>query len=182
MTDAVEAKLIGTSSNKDGFKMIFVVQGDDVPKVSRMAERVGFVFGLAFAEFGRESEPRPGVASNARHIVDGVAVTGTSPDANNTDENLKTVLTEPASGTEHPARVNRYTKRAGLLPNDRLFQVFLNKKYGTPMSRDEAANKIRELCDVATRADIQPNTKAAVFFDTLESAFIGWRDFPDASS
>lgn len=72
-----------------------------------------------------------------------------------------------------PARLS-YAQRAGLLSNRSDFQLFLNKRYGTARNKEAAADQVRKLCEVESRADILPNTKAAVYFDTLESAFGCW--------
>lgn len=85
----------------------------------------------------------------------------------------------PAPEPNPSVRDNRYAKRAGILCNDRRFQGFLIDRYAAgykiddPVERREwAADKVRELCEVDSRADIQPNTPAANRFDILESAYL----------
>ena len=66
---------------------------------------------------------------------------------------------------------NPYAKRAGILCNDIRFQKFLADRYGIIAAPDAAACKVRELCEVASRAEIAPGTPAADRFDILESAY-----------
>ncbi len=74
---------------------------------------------------------------------------------------------------------NPYARRAGILCNDIRFQKFLMERYARPQgiidSPDDweawAAEKVRELCEVDSRAEILPNTPAANRFDILESAY-----------
>ncbi len=77
-----------------------------------------------------------------------------------------------------PARPhNPYSRRAGILSNDPLFQKWVV----TPDVNDKAAyaaSIIRSKCGVTSRKDILPGTDAALRFDLLQSAFCVWRDGP----
>ncbi len=80
---------------------------------------------------------------------------------------------EPNGGAVVTSRQppNPYAKRAGILCNDVRFQKWLSERYGIIPGPDAAATKVRELCEVESRAEILPETKAAKRFDILESAY-----------
>lgn len=88
----------------------------------------------------------------------------------------------PSPSPSAPAATNRLTKRAGMLGNDPLFHKYLQDNgmiiVGTAPEVDKASavQYIRNYCQVESRKDILPDTKAATRLDLLESAFICWRD------
>ncbi len=86
--------------------------------------------------------------------------------------------TRQTSLEKEPARPhNPYSRRAGILSGDPMFQKWVD----TPFCQDPAAyaaSIIRNKCGVTTRKDILPGTDAALRFDLLQSAFVVWRDGP----
>ena len=93
----------------------------------------------------------------------------------------KAVEGRPALDTNPARALNRYAQRAGILCNDPRFQGFLIDRYGGDdlamlinpiMRREWTAQKVRQLCEVGSRAEILPNTPAANRLDILESAYL----------
>lgn len=93
------------------------------------------------------------------------------------EEDRATPSDHPPPNSRKPvAPEKRLTVRAAILSNDPLFQRYL-RIIGNVVENDaSAAAYIREFCQVVSRKDILPGTKAAIRLDSLESAFIGWRD------
>jgi hypothetical protein len=89
----------------------------------------------------------------------------------------QTAPADPPASRPPVAVEKRLTMRAAILSNDPMFHRYLSTTQGEScLSSDDAANYIRTLCQVQSRKDILPGTKAAFRLDLLESAFIGWRD------
>ena len=82
-------------------------------------------------------------------------------------------LDKPLEPTVPAGVHNPYSRRAGILAQDKQFQAWLK----VPNS-EYAAHQIRHKCMVASRKDILPGTDAALRFDLLQSAFVVWRDGP----
>jgi hypothetical protein len=82
-------------------------------------------------------------------------------------------LDKPLEQTPPAGVHNPYSRRAGILANDKQFQTWL-KVPSTAL----AADLIRHKCGVVSRKDILPGTDAALRFDLLQSAFVCWRDAP----
>jgi len=82
-------------------------------------------------------------------------------------------LDKPLEPTVPAGVHNPYSRRAGILAQDKQFQAWLKVP-----NADYAAHQIRHKCGVTSRKDILPGTDAALRFDLLQSAFVVWRDGP----
>jgi hypothetical protein len=68
-------------------------------------------------------------------------------------------------------------QRAGRLCADPLFQKFIDiKRRSVGQPTIDAADYVRQLCEVKSRRDIMSGTVAAMRLDFVESAFLAWRD------
>ncbi len=73
----------------------------------------------------------------------------------------------------------RLAQRAAILCGDPVFQRFIEESEHTGCRNEEdAADAVRFLCGINSRAEIRPGTPAAVRWDKLYSRFIAWRDVP----
>lgn len=71
----------------------------------------------------------------------------------------------------------RLTVRAGILCSDPVFRKWLGEICRKrDVTENEAAIFIRTECDVPSRKDITPGSEAALQFEKMEGAFLGWRD------
>lgn len=61
----------------------------------------------------------------------------------------------------------KLAQRAGILCNERSFQMFMEAH-----DADEAAEAVRKLCGIGSRADLDHDENAATRFLTLESRYI----------
>ncbi len=86
--------------------------------------------------------------------------------------------TRRTSLERQPARPhNPYSRRAGILACDPLFQAFI----ATPQVQDKvayAASYIRLYCKVTSRKDILPGSDAAEKFDGLLKDYTVWHEGP----
>lgn len=65
--------------------------------------------------------------------------------------------------------------QAAMLGQGPAFWRFLNETQGYQVaSAGEAAEAIREICDVSSRKQIRPGTEAEVEFRALKGRFEGW--------
>lgn len=94
---------------------------------------------------------------------------------------------KPEEAAEKPAQspvrvASHMTTRAAICCNDPVFHAFLNETYRSTFPQahvqdaDGAASLVRFLCDVQSRKEIIPGTRAGDKWDALYSKFIGWRD------
>ncbi len=86
--------------------------------------------------------------------------------------------TRQTSLERQPARPhNPYSRRAGILCSDVDYHNFIDAP-GIEDRASFAASYLRKLCDVPSRKDILPGTRAAMLFDKEYNDFIAWRDGP----
>ncbi|BCB23179.1 hypothetical protein KNT66_gp07 [Burkholderia phage FLC5] len=74
---------------------------------------------------------------------------------------------------------NDTAQLAGMLPHNRAFREWVTTWLTTPelATVDEAAQFIRYVCEVESRAELATNKEAAQRFHTiLRRTFIAWRD------
>ena len=98
------------------------------------------------------------------------------------DEVVASVVDRPARPPSSPAA------QAGFLCNTPRFQQFVAERISakqplgalTEISRDRAADYVREFCGVRTRALITPGTEAEQRWLLLKSAFKAWEAAPRA--
>lgn len=71
-------------------------------------------------------------------------------------------------------------QRAGILCNERAFWVFLYENHDPDGVKNagEAADWVRQLCGVTTRADLDHDEGAASRFKELEASYKAWRSVP----
>jgi len=85
---------------------------------------------------------------------------------------------QPAEPVKDRRKFNEmpYPQQAALRCNDPVFRAFLRETCNyEPITADEAAEAVRELCDVASRSDIKPGTKAETRWLWIESSFDAWK-------
>jgi hypothetical protein len=177
MAFKVEAVLRGWTKLSDGgVSLRFAVHPDDTGAI--INAELGKRFQLVFVEIGDDEQPVFGGSPNSAGKADGPNVRNLEKHPHSTMQ-WKAVEGRPAPDTNPARALNRYAQRAGILCNDPRFQGFLLEKYGGEfellnpvMRREWAAQKVRELCEVDSRAEILPNTPAANRFDILESAYL----------
>lgn len=99
-------------------------------------------------------------------------------------------LVKPEEAAEKPAQspkarvASHMTTRAAILCTDPVFWRFLNETYRNSFPQahvtDEkgAADLVRFLCDVRSRKEIQPDTRAGKKWDDIYTRFVCWRDEP----
>lgn len=67
-------------------------------------------------------------------------------------------------------------QQAALLCNDPVFRAFLNEEFGYDCkTSDDAAEAVRERCNVGSRSEIKSNTPAADKFVSDRERFIAWK-------
>ena len=154
-------------SEPAAFRAVFV-------KCHQVRDEVYFTFSVP-AELGTQyldsigGFPKPG---ESRWF----AIAQLKPTKEDTPQELQRTRQIPLEN--EPARPhNPYSRRAGILSSDPLFQTWVV----TPDCKDKAAyaaSIIRNKCGVTSRKDILPGSDAALRFDLLQSAFVVWRDGP----
>ena len=79
-----------------------------------------------------------------------------------------------------PPNNKKLMQRAGILANDSLFWCYLEElNPGTAeIMEDEAAEYIRDYCQVTSRTNIVPGTPAAELFSELLTKFTNWKLVP----
>jgi hypothetical protein len=81
--------------------------------------------------------------------------------AGNAQMNNETPRQETRTGGARSWSELPYSQQAALACNDGVFRAYLNETYGYRLEGpNEAAEAVREICDVASRADIKPSTPA----------------------
>ena len=75
------------------------------------------------------------------------------------------------AGEDPPRQHNPYLISAGQLARNKEFW-----DYAKVTTEEDAAQFIREQCNVMSRRSILPGSVAATYFDQLESKFIDWRE------
>lgn len=94
------------------------------------------------------------------------------------DETQQEVTTQPRPPDETPSKTggaqrNTAPQRAGILCNDMVFRAFLNEMYAAGCSNsDEAAEFIRDYCNVESRADL---TRGNPHWMELLGNFEAWK-------
>ncbi len=86
-------------------------------------------------------------------------------------------VAKPAPGQPVQARApNPYLARSHILAKNSDFWRYLSeyKKAYCP-DENEAANWIREICNVESRKNIISGSEAATMFDLLESSYVAWK-------
>lgn len=90
----------------------------------------------------------------------------------------------PVPGTDAPGQAKErrpfttlpLPQQAALLCADPVFRTFLREEHGRHCAdKDEAADALRILCGVASRAEIQTNTKAGETFVCNRERFLAWK-------
>ena len=69
----------------------------------------------------------------------------------------------------------RPAQQIGILCQDARFRKFLGEKTGTLMSDEGAADTIRRMCEVHSRADILDGTQAARKWTAIHNEYQAWR-------
>ena len=90
---------------------------------------------------------------------------------------------QPSRGVDLPAprppNNKKMAQRAGILANDSLFWCYLEElNNGTEIMEDEAAEYIRDYCQVTSRVNIVPGTPAGELFSELLTKFTNWKLVP----
>lgn len=73
----------------------------------------------------------------------------------------------------------KLSQRAGIICNEPAFWKFATEKDYPLNNADEAAEFVREWCQVESRKDIRLNTPAGELFMDLEGQYRLWRDHPE---
>ena len=151
------------------FRAVFV-------KCHQVRDEVYFTFSTP-SEYGTENLrriggfPKPG---ESRWF----AIAQLEPTKEDQPQELHKERTRQTSLERQPARPhNPYSRRAGILACDPLFQAFIT----TPNVQDKvayAASYIRLYCKVTSRKDILPGTDAADKFDGLMKDYTVWHEGP----
>ena len=77
--------------------------------------------------------------------------------------------------TAQPERKGgKLAQRAGILCGEGAFQKFSASRDGVAVDAEEAAERLREYCGVASRADLDHDEAAARKFLDLEASFKAW--------
>ena len=73
----------------------------------------------------------------------------------------------------------KLAQKAGILCAEGGFRAFLNEVHGyQTSSADDAAEAVRELCGVSSRAELDHNQEAARFFTEFEKRYRLWLTVP----
>ena len=116
-------------------------------------------FGIAAINQGKEARPNPSLSGqhNAQPRQD-------SPSAPRPD------------GAKRPWRDLPPQQQAGMHGNDPIFEAFLKEERPDDWHEtQEAAECIRLICGVASRAELETNHKARVIWKQLDDQFQAWR-------
>lgn len=166
-----EAKKHSYRQVQDGVVVSFVLHPQEVPEGLALAA-LGTRYMLALVEIGDDEKPR----------------------APKPVETKKMELTVPTkSKTWHELKASQ---QAGVLCNDPAFQKFLNEGIRTSVDRsgggrawskpvtntDEAAEAVRYLCAVNSRADLDKGNSTGERWQEIVSMYRGWQQEPGVVS
>lgn len=157
-----EVRKIAYRQTKDGVVVSFVLHPNDVPP-SLANAHLGTRYMLAFVEIGDDEQPKGGAA-------DGRPV------------NNETPRQETKTGGARKWGELPYPQQAALACNDPVFRAYLNEAFGyQATSTDEAAEAIRDLCGVGSRAALQPGTHAGAKWAETWINYGAWQIMDRAS-
>lgn len=118
-------------------------------------------------------EPKDMIAAVALFGAPGIAIVLGRLLANHekeTDDEEKEEAEKPKGGP--------LSKLAGQWCNDEVFWKFLRQRYGEDCTSSlMAANVLRTLCDVDSRARIDHDDNAKAEFHKIRQGFMNWRDY-----
>lgn len=99
------------------------------------------------------------------------------PKPQHVDAQPQSGLDKPRTGAKHMEwRELQPAAQAGIRCDDPVFRKFLEEQDGCPASNaDEAANIVRFLCGVESRAELGTNHKARVLWHQLDEHFLAWK-------
>lgn len=111
-----------------------------------------------------------------------VAVAKLNPSAVSSSQNAEVQAQSPgpdaSGGVETQPIPSRkwsempYAQRAGIRSNEKMFQEF-----SRTVDADDAAEFIRRVCGVSSRADIKPGTRAAAAYEDMEIKYDTWLQY-----
>lgn len=160
IAERCEVRMIGYRKSKDGEVVLFVLHPNEVPKCIR-DRPVGTRYALAIVELNDDETPKEVMpAENQRPI--------------------RPIDTTPAPAPHEPGRARKrfgLAQQAGKCCADPVFRRFLTEEIGyAPETNEDAAEAVRELCDVESRKDIAPGTEAADIWRNLHGRFVAWKE------
>lgn len=159
MTDHFEAKLHGFRRTQDGVVISYVVNPHDVS--AEMATAVlGTRYMIAFSEIGDNGKPVAG-SSNGRTSDFDSDNAGSTP--------------APASKERKPFDTLPLPQQAGIRCGDAQYAMFLMDTYpSTAAKYNEAADVIRDLCGVPSRAELASDKEAVSKWNSIEANYQDW--------
>lgn len=154
---AFPAIKVAYSQTKHGLKITFEVDQNDMP-----AEIAGSALGTTYMIAAVETDKESGEPKTSPGAADGSSVAGT----------LVNNAVSSGKPPKLPWSQMLRSKRAGIRCSDPKFQLWLSTAYPFAIRHGDAAEAVRSLCSVASRADLNENHEAAARFDKLDAQFM----------
>lgn len=158
-----EVKKYSWRQSKDGFVVSFVIHPNDVPDALALAS-IGTRYMLALVEIGDDEQPK-------------------APETKPATEKPEK---EPKSWHEM-----KLSQQAGVLCNDAAFHKFLNegvrldscpRAWSRPVKNvDDAAEAVRSLCAVNSRADLDKGAVTGERWREIVSLYRAWHREPEVA-
>lgn len=154
MTQHFEAKKHAYRQTQDGVVVSFVVHPSDMSAELATAP-LGTRYMVAFSEIGDDEQPTP-VAQPIEHQTSNLTVAGSNPAGSTKDR--------------RPFASLPLSQQAAIRCQDNDFKLFINAS-----NAEDAAERVRIRCGVASRSEIILNTPAGDKWEVLERAYQAWR-------
>lgn len=170
MASHFEAKLHGFRRTQDGVVISYVVHPQDLSAEMAMAA-LGTRYMVAFSQIGDDEKP---ITNGATVAGSTDRINGQEPDGNgNRDGNSSKGVT--AGKDRQPFNGLKLSNQAALRCNDEQFKVYLMDEYPSVSAKyNDAADVVRELCSVKSRAEFDNNVSSASHWRDLESEYQDW--------
>lgn len=182
MTTAIDctAKLCAFRKTRDGVVASFVIHPNEVPD-KLQTDPIGTSYVMALVEVddatGQPKEVMPADTKSPDTSPRPL------PKATHRDWRTGTDVEAKAGGAKKGWDELSPAQQAGIWCADPLFQAFLCSTYTAELWRenreDRAADLVRELCGVKSRADIAPGTSAWLKWRDLASHYRTWQREPE---
>lgn len=160
-----EVRKIAYRQTKDGVVVSFVLHPNEVPSELANAH-LGTRYMIALVEIGDDDQPKGGDRTEAGRI----------------SEQLDTApRQETKTGGARSWDSMSAAQQAGILCADKAFQKFITEKNGWAWqpNDEQAAQYIRDYCDVQSRSNIDTTPGRRVLWDNLVAGFRTWQQYPE---